>query len=66
MKGVEPGEHDFMADPYMDESELPSGILDFRLSPVSPCIDAGDPAAGYNDRDGTRNDIGAYGGPCDE
>lgn len=66
MKGVEPGEHDFMADPYLDENELPSGILDFRLRPVSPCIDTGDPNQKYNDRDGTRNDIGAYGGPCSE
>ena len=36
---------------------------DFRLSPESPCINAGHPAAIYNDSDGTRNDMGAYGGP---
>jgi len=36
---------------------------DFRLSPGSPCIDAGDPDPQYNDPDGSRNDIGAYGGP---
>ncbi len=29
----------------------------------SPAIDAGDPDPEYNDVDGTRNDIGAYGGP---
>jgi hypothetical protein len=29
----------------------------------SPCIDAGDPLSGYDDPDGTRNDMGAYGGP---
>jgi PKD repeat protein len=29
----------------------------------SPCIDAGDPDAIYNDPDGSRNDMGAYGGP---
>lgn len=29
----------------------------------SPCIDAGNPLSGYNDADGTRNDMGAYGGP---
>jgi hypothetical protein len=48
----------------------------FLLSPSSPCIDAGDPAAAYNDiedpmnpgialllsRGTLRNDIGAYGG----
>ncbi|NQV18523.1 MAG: T9SS type A sorting domain-containing protein, partial [Armatimonadetes bacterium] len=29
----------------------------------SPCIDAGDPDPVYNDPDGSRNDMGAYGGP---
>ena len=29
----------------------------------SPCIDAGDPDAMYNDPDGSRNDMGAFGGP---
>ncbi len=29
----------------------------------SPCIDAGNPDPIYNDPDGTRNDMGAYGGP---
>ncbi|MCF7794287.1 MAG: T9SS type A sorting domain-containing protein [Candidatus Cloacimonetes bacterium] len=33
------------------------------LQDGSPCIDAGDPDAMYNDPDGTRNDMGAYGGP---
>jgi hypothetical protein len=36
---------------------------DFHLQPGSPCIDAGDPIPEYNDTDGTRNDMGAYGGP---
>jgi len=36
---------------------------DFRLLPESPCIDAGHPAAIYTDLDGSRNDMGAYGGP---
>ncbi len=35
---------------------------DFHLRTGSPCIDAGDPAPEYNDPDGTRNDMGAYGG----
>ena len=49
----------------------------FFLSPASPCIDAGDTAAGYNDPEDTlnpgfallpalgtiRNDMGAFGGP---
>ena len=36
---------------------------DFHLQSNSPCIDAGNPGESYNDVDGTRNDIGAYGGP---
>lgn len=37
---------------------------DFTLDPgFSPCIDAGNPLKGYNDVDGTVNDIGAFGGP---
>ncbi|HNU52080.1 MAG TPA: immunoglobulin domain-containing protein, partial [Verrucomicrobiota bacterium] len=32
---------------------------DFRLQAGSPAIDTGDPAAQYNDPDGTRSDIGA-------
>ncbi|MCK4311421.1 MAG: right-handed parallel beta-helix repeat-containing protein [Candidatus Cloacimonetes bacterium] len=33
------------------------------LQEGSPCIDAGDPDPIYNDPDGSRNDMGAYGGP---
>jgi hypothetical protein len=36
---------------------------DFTLLPGSPAIDAGDPAADYDDPDGSRNDLGIYGGP---
>jgi PKD repeat protein len=36
---------------------------DWRLQTTSLCIDAGNPDAMYNDPDGTRNDMGAYGGP---
>ena len=35
---------------------------DFHLQIDSPCIDNGDPAPVYFDYDGSRNDIGAYGG----
>jgi hypothetical protein len=38
-------------------------VVDFHLSSTSPCSNAGNPAARYNDTDGTRNDMGAYGGP---
>ena len=37
--------------------------VDFLLDPTSPCIDAGHPDNQYRDRDDSRNDIGAYGGP---
>jgi hypothetical protein len=36
---------------------------DFHLHPISHCIDAGHPASHFNDWDGSRNDMGAYGGP---
>jgi parallel beta-helix repeat protein len=53
---VGPGLGSISADPLLD--------ADLRLMEGSPCIDAGDPAAIYNDLDGSRNDIGATGGPC--
>ena len=37
---------------------------DFTLKEgYSPAIDAGDPVSRYDDFDGSRNDMGAYGGP---
>ena len=35
----------------------------YRLKPGSLCINAGDSLSQYNDPDGSRNDMGAYGGP---
>ena len=35
----------------------------FQLRPGSAAVDAGHPAAKWNDTDGTRNDMGAFGGP---
>lgn len=35
----------------------------YSLQSLSPCIDAGNPSAVYNDPDGSRNDMGVYGGP---
>ena len=35
---------------------------EFRIGSNSPAIDAGNPSPEYNDFDGSRNDIGAYGG----
>jgi hypothetical protein len=53
------GDHDRSADPLFVSP--PDG--DFKPREGSPCIDAGSPDGAYSDRDGTRSDIGAYGGP---
>ena len=36
---------------------------DYHLQENSPCKDAGNPSAEFNDIDGSRNDQGAFGGP---
>lgn len=41
--------------------DLEGGI--YQLEANSPCINAGDPAPSYSDQDGSRNDMGAFGGP---
>jgi len=51
-----PGTGEISADPCFADAL-------YRLAPGSPCRDAGHPGAQYNDPDGTRNDMGAYGGP---
>ncbi len=54
-----PGQGCISANPlYVDE---PNG--DYHLQPGSPCIDTGNPLPQYDDPDGSRNDMGAYGGP---
>jgi len=55
----------FAADPMFVEDYDFRGdsIFDVHLQYGSPCIDAGHPDSRYNDIDGSRNDIGAYGGP---
>lgn len=50
-------EHNIIDDPKISDEVL------FILEPSSPCIDAGHPDSRYLDVDGSRNDIGAYGGP---
>ncbi|HID10800.1 MAG TPA: T9SS type A sorting domain-containing protein [Candidatus Latescibacteria bacterium] len=56
---VEGGEGNLRADPLF----VDPGVGDFRLKEGSPCVDAGDPDPKYNDPDGSRNDMGIYGGP---
>ena len=50
--------YDFNADPKFND--LANG--DFTLASDSPCIDKGPPDAQYKDHDGSRNDIGMFGG----
>jgi hypothetical protein len=53
------GGHNLFVDPrFVDALDG-----DFHPDTGSPLVDAGDPAAAYNDRDGSRNDLGLYGGP---
>lgn len=47
----------------LNSNPLFIGNGDFHLQPGSPCINAGNPDPKYNDPDGSRNDMGAYGGP---
>lgn len=54
-----PGEYDISYDPLFKDA----GNNSFFLQPESPCIDAGDPNPRMNDPDGSRNDMGAFGGP---
>ena len=57
--GVIATEHQQNVDPkFVNQDEG-----DFRLQADSPCKNAGASEAWYNDRDGSRNDIGLYGGP---
>ncbi len=51
------------ADPLFTDTSASEALdWDLRPAPGSPLIDAGDP--GVLDADGTRSDIGAYGGPA--
>ncbi len=54
-----PGDHDFVSNPlYVDPDHL-----NFHLRRISNLRDGGDPDAAFRDVDGTRNDVGADGGP---
>ena len=63
------GEGNIDEDPLFIDPSVGNGSAYNGLTAVwgllegSPCIDAGDPDPMYNDPDGTRNDMGVYGGP---
>lgn len=54
-----PGPGDISLDPLFS-GDNPTK---YYLTEESPCIDAGDPNPVYNDIDGSRNDMGVWGGP---
>ena len=56
---VSPGDGDISEDPMFPNL----GKLDARLKESSPAIDKGDEDQNYSDPDGSRGDMGAYGGP---
>ncbi len=55
------GDHIITADPQI--VGLEADPVDFQLDPASPCVHTGHPDPQYNNRDGTRNTMGAFGGP---
>jgi hypothetical protein len=59
--GFTPDTTNLSVDPMVVNDDATQGDLDFRLQMYSPLIDAGDPT--ILDRDGSRSDIGLYGGP---
>jgi hypothetical protein len=63
---VIPGQNEMTANPMLVNDTIPdSGLnFDYHLQAHSPGIDAGDPE--ILDVDGTRSDIGPYGGPLGE
>ena len=60
---VTPGDSDFVADPMFIKDTLPNPQLDFdyHLQAYSPAIDKGNPE--ILDVDGSRSDLGMFGGP---
>jgi hypothetical protein len=59
--GLTPDTTNLTVDPMIVNDDTTQGELDFHLQKYSPLIDAGDPT--ILDRDGSRSDIGLYGGP---
>jgi len=62
--GFTPDSTNLSVDPMVVNDDTTRGDLDFHLQMFSPLIDAGDPS--ILDRDGSRSDIGLYGGPYGE
>ena len=62
--GIAPDTTNLSVDPMVMNDDPNLGDLDFHLQMYSPLIDAGDP--NILDKDGTRSDIGLYGGPYGE
>jgi len=60
-KNFTPDSTNLSVDPMIVNEDSTQGELDFHLQMFSPLIDAGDP--NILDRDGSRSDIGLYGGP---
>jgi hypothetical protein len=58
--GFSPDSTNLSVDPMIVNDDTTQGDLDFHLQKYSPLIDAGDP--NILDRDGSRSDIGLYGG----
>jgi hypothetical protein len=58
--GAATGANALFADPLF----VDGANGDLALGAHSPALDSGDPALAYTDRDGTRNDRGAFGGPA--
>jgi hypothetical protein len=59
--GFTPDTTNISVNPMVVNDDSTQGELDFHLQMFSPLIDAGDPT--ILDRDGSRSDIGLYGGP---
>jgi hypothetical protein len=62
--GFTPDSTNLSVDPMIVNDDTTQGELDFHLQKYSPLIDTGDP--NILDKDGTRSDIGLYGGPYGE
>ena len=64
--GLAYGDSDIVADPMFVNNTIPTanGSYDFHLQKYSPAIDKGDPS--ILDVDGSRSDIGLFGGPLGE